>query len=117
MQYLLLVLSCLIMACPGPICQKLQTRCARDAVEICDHRGRWHKVIDCRQIQPDGWDCVFDGQEHTCVEVIRHEASYNGNRSQPVVAYGNVVSFAPYKEKRFSYDEVGRPFFGWNWDS
>ena len=97
MRYLLLVVACFMPSCPGPVCQKLQTRCANDVVQICDSRGRWQKVIDCREVQPDGWSCVFDGVDHTCIEVVRHEASYNRNDSQSLASYGKNVSVESYQ--------------------
>lgn len=97
MRYLLVLLACFVPACPGPVCHHLQTRCANDVIQICDSHGRWQTVIDCDEIEPNEWDCMFDGVDHTCIEVVRHEASYDRNGSQSLASYGDSVSVASYK--------------------
>ena len=100
MRYLVL-LACCMSACSGAVCRKLETRCANNVVQVCDSQGRWQKVIDCREIRPLSWECVFDGEDHTCIEVVRHETSYNRPSSQFVASHGEIASFESHEQIRF----------------
>jgi len=76
MQYLLGGFVCMLLTSCGPVCERLETRCANDVVEICDSRGRWQTVLDCRTVSSEPWSCVFDGDDHTCIEVMRNATYY-----------------------------------------
>lgn len=97
MRYLLVLLAFVVSACSSTMCRKMETRCADDVVQICDSRGRWQEVMDCRDIQPGGWTCEFDGVDHTCIEVVRHEANYNRDGRWFVASHGKVVQLKSYE--------------------
>jgi len=97
MRYLPAMLAFAMSAWSSTMCRKMETRCADDVVQICDSRGRWQEVMNCRDIQPGGWTCEFDGVDHTCIEVVRHEANYDRNSHRPLASHGKVVQLKSYK--------------------
>jgi hypothetical protein len=69
-QHIFLILLALgLVACPAAVCESLQTRCAVDEAQECSTDGQWHVLMDCADIEPEGWGCRYDDQEegHICL--------------------------------------------------
>jgi len=48
------------MGCKGEDCSVGQTRCSHVGVEVCDGRGHWAEIADCRQVSAEQhapWTC------------------------------------------------------------
>lgn len=49
-------------------CKPGAMRCAGMAADLCDARGRWQRVADCRKVQPASkrWQCVCSADPKRC---------------------------------------------------
>jgi hypothetical protein len=58
--FLLVVLALVLSGCPDN-CDKGETRCSGNIVEICDSSHDWEQMMDCDDIQGGGpWECCAD---------------------------------------------------------
>lgn len=61
--FLLAVLVLALSGCPVD-CDKGETRCSGNVVEICSSSGSWETMMDCEDIQGGGpWVCCADPVE------------------------------------------------------
>ena len=69
-----------LLACPPttastPPCTALDTRCVGHSVQLCDSRGRWQTLTDCRRVEGGSgdWRCIEvstgDEPEHNCADL------------------------------------------------
>ncbi len=62
-----LVFALLSVACPQPVCEALQTRCAGNIAQVCNAQGQWQEVANCDTVTPGEWQCTADEDVgHTC---------------------------------------------------
>ncbi len=69
MKPILLLLSLLLLGCPGGVCEKNTQRCFENTAQLCDTAGKWRTVMDCAQVRPKSknWECVTKDGKCTCL--------------------------------------------------